>query len=225
MPPCRWRRSRDILYVMHKAIVYIDESGTLPDPADTVVVVAAVGTVSPERIDALFKRVKKKAAFTKPSGEIKYYTAGDKTKTVFFNLLAHENLTICVLVVDKIGRAIPDTPDHYAALCMVLLTRVLRRIPTIAELRFDRHFSKRTDTDRFNELVRIVVGKDIGITHVDSMEDKRVNVADMVAGAMLAAETGRDTRFRSMIKHKVTVTVRLGWKEIKERFLAIKKLA
>lgn len=50
---------------MAKITVYIDESGTLPDPADTVVVVAAVGTESVVKIDEIFKRVKKRFLATK----------------------------------------------------------------------------------------------------------------------------------------------------------------
>ena len=210
---------------MHKATVYIDESGTLPDPADTVVVVAAVGTVSQERIDRLFKRVKKKAALKTVSSEIKFYTAGEKTKLRFFALLAKEDVTICVLIVDKMGRKIPDTPEHYAALCMVLLEDVVRLTPMIREIRIDRHFSKETHTEAFNALVRTLVGRDMPIHHVDSMEDKLVNVADMVAGAVLAGETGRDTSFSEMIKRKITSAKRVRWRAVKERFLATKKLA
>lgn len=210
---------------MHKAIVYIDESGTLPDPADTVVVVAAVGSVAPERIDAIFKRVKKKAAFTKRSGEVKYYTAGEKTKLLFFSLLVKEDVTICVLVVNKMGRKIPDTPEHYAALCLVLLEDVIRLTPKIREIRFDRHFSRKTDTDVFNALMRAFVGADVPIRHVDSIEDKRVNIADMVAGAILASETSRDSRFSDMIKRKISRVRRIDWRVVKERLLATKKLA
>lgn len=210
---------------MPKVSVYIDESGTLPDPADTVVVVAAVGTVSQERIGTLFKRVKKKAAFRTPGGEIKYYTAGENTKTLFFALLVKEDVTICVLIVDKMGRKIPDTPEHYAALCLVLLEDVVRLTPKIRDIRFDRHFSKNTDTEAFNTHVRTLVGNDVPIHHVDSMKDKLVNVADMVAGAVLAGETGRDTRFSAMIKRKITSTKRVRWRTVKERFLATKKLA
>lgn len=210
---------------MPNITVYIDESGTLPDPFDTVVVVAAVGLVSPERIDAIFKRMKKKAAFKKPGGEIKYYTAGENTKTLFFALLAKEDVTICVLVVDKMGRKIPDTPEHYAALCMVLLEDVVRLTPIIREIRIDRHFFRKADTETFNTFVRTLVGPDVSIRHVDSMKDKRVNVADMVAGAILASETGRDTRFSEMIKQKITSVKRVRWRAVKERFLATKKLA
>lgn len=206
-------------------MVYIDESGTLPDPVDTVVVVAAVGTVLPERIDLIFKQVKKKAAFTKPSGEIKYYTAGEKTKLLFFELLKKEDVTICVLVIDKMGRKISDTPEHYAALCLFLLEDVVSVIHKIREIHFDRHFSRKADTEAFNTFVRTLVGPDVPIRHVDSMEDKRVNVADMVAGAILASETGRDTRFADMIKRKILRVRRIAWRVVKERLLATKKLA
>jgi len=65
---------------MKKVTIYIDESGTLPDPNDKLVVVAAVGTPSPERIDIILKQAKKKTSLKKSTGELKFYTAGDKTK-------------------------------------------------------------------------------------------------------------------------------------------------
>ena len=69
---------------MPNSIIYIDESGTLPDTSDPVVIVAAVGIISPERIDDIFKQVRKKTVSKKPKREIKYYTAGEKTKTHFY---------------------------------------------------------------------------------------------------------------------------------------------
>lgn len=210
---------------MRGVVIYIDESGTLPDPADTVVVVAAVGTVSPHVIEMIFRRVKKKAAFKKPTGEIKYYTAGEKTKELFFEFLAKEDVTICVLVVDKMGRKISDTPEHYGALCLLLLEDLMRDISMIREICFDRHFSKQADMDVFDDVVRTLVGPAIPIRHVDSMKDKRVNVADMVAGAMLASETGREARFAAILKPKIRRVRRIGWRAVKERLLATKKLA
>ena len=45
---------------MKKITVYIDESGTFPDPHDKLIVIAAVGTFSVEKIDIMLKKIKKK---------------------------------------------------------------------------------------------------------------------------------------------------------------------
>ena len=55
---------------MRKVYVYIDESGTLPDPADKVVVVAAYGIESVNALDELLKRVKKKVLLKHTTREI-----------------------------------------------------------------------------------------------------------------------------------------------------------
>ena len=209
---------------MPNITVYIDESGTLSDPKDAVVIVAAVGTESVVIIDEILKKLKKRH-LRKPSAEVKFYTAGDKTKLLFFELLTKKDFMICALIVDKIGRKIPDTPENYAALCLLLLTDVFSFATKIKEIIFDRHFSRNIDTEVFNTNIRTLVGKNIPIKHVDSIRDKRVNVADMIAGAILAKESGKDIRFYEMMKEKMTSSKRVNWREVKKRFLATKKLA
>lgn len=210
---------------MRKLTVYIDESGTLPDPKDKVVVVAAVGTESLEKIDLLFRQIRKRISFKRPGGEIKYYTASEKTKTTFFKLLVKENFTLYILCVEKMGRKIIDTPQNYAALCYSLLIDVLSFSPNIKELIFDRHFSNNIDIKTFNLIIKKLIGEDIIITHVDSIKDKRVNIADMIAGAVLANETGKATKFYKMFENKVTSSKRINWKEVKKSLLSTKKLA
>ncbi len=68
---------------MKKITVFIDESGTLPDPKDKVVIVAAVGTDIPEKIDVIIKEIRKKGKFRKQTCELKFYTSGDRTRTSF----------------------------------------------------------------------------------------------------------------------------------------------
>lgn len=43
-----------------KFTIFIDESGTLPDIKDKVIVIAAVGTSTPIIIDNIFKTLQKK---------------------------------------------------------------------------------------------------------------------------------------------------------------------
>ena len=210
---------------MRKVTVYIDESGTLPDPKDKVVVVAAVGSEFPQGSDLLFKQLGKSVVFRKPASELKFYTAGEKTKTLFFQALIKGNFSIFILIVEKIGRKIPDTPENYGAICLLLIREILKHFLNIGELIFDRHFSSKDDIDVFNLIIQYIMGKRMTIRHVNSMEDKRVNVADMVAGAVLSKETGKEPRYYEMIASKIVKSKKVKWKEVKRRFLAIKKLA
>lgn len=69
---------------MKKVTIFIDESGTLSDPLDKVIVVAAVGIYSPEKIKQIIKNVKRKSKIRKDTGEFKFYTAGERSKNLFF---------------------------------------------------------------------------------------------------------------------------------------------
>lgn len=202
---------------MNKVTVFIDESGTLPDPKDKVIVVAAVGVKIPAKIELIIKQVRKKGKFKKPTGEFKFYRASSKSKIAFLEKITREKLDIFILIVEKMGRKIPDTPQHFALLCWFLLTGVLIFYPEIREIIFDRHFHKEEDIKRFNHFLGEFLGKLPRIEHVDSQKDKRVNVADMVAGAVLAKETGKTKRFYQIFRKQVISETRINWSEAKRR--------
>jgi len=198
--------------------LFIDESGTLPDPKDKVVIVAAVGTHSPERIERIMKSVRKRGKFKKPTGELKFYTVGEKTKKLFFQKIAEEDFDIFVLTVEKLGRAVPDTPEHFAILCGLLLNDVFAFCPKIRKIVFDRHFHKDKDIKKFNQILKQFLKKDLPeISHVDSKRNKKVNIADMIAGAVLAKETGKNAHFYEMFKKKIVSESKINWPEAKRR--------
>ncbi|MBI4225546.1 DUF3800 domain-containing protein [Candidatus Roizmanbacteria bacterium] len=59
---------------MKKITIFIDESGTLPDPKDKVVIVAAVGTEIPHKLIEVVKSIRKYLKSKKNiSNEIKFY--------------------------------------------------------------------------------------------------------------------------------------------------------
>ncbi len=201
---------------MKRVTVYIDESGTLPDPHDKVIVIAAVVPKNKEQLDKLISTMKKRKDSKRRPGELKFYTAGDKTKTVFFEALAQEQIALFALIVEKMGRKIPDTPEHFALLCWLLLSDVIS-FCNITDLIFDRHFFKKSDISRFNKILTKQFNIEFDITHVDSIRHKRVNVADMVAGAILAKETGKDEQSYKIIEKKIISYKKLNWVEAKRR--------
>lgn len=201
---------------MSKATVFIDKSGTLPDPSDKLIVFAAVATKNPQQIDKLIQKARKRGHFKRKSGELKFYTAGSKTKTVFFESLVRDDFNIFILVVEKMRRKIPDTPKHFALLCSLLISNILV-LDLNPNVIFDRHFSIKNDEIDFNNTLNKLLNKELSITHVDSMKNKRVNIADMVAGAVLAAETGKDDRFYKLIEERIVSFNKLNWVEAKKR--------
>lgn len=203
---------------MKDVILFVDESGTLPDPKDKIIVVAAVGVYSPRKIDEILKTVRKRGRFKRPTGEIKFYTAGEKSKILFFEKIVEENFDIFVLIVDKIGRKIEDTPENFAVICGLLLQNVFAFYPNVREIVFDRHFHKDKDIEKFNKTLNDFLKKKLPkIDHVDSQKNKAVNVADMVAGAILAKETGKDSRFYKIFKGRIVTEARVNWPETKRR--------
>jgi len=203
--------------------IFVDESGTLPDPKDRVIIVAAVGTKAPSKIELIIKTVRKKGKFKKPTGELKFYTAGDKTKTAFFKEITKEEVSIFILTVEKMGRKIPDTPQHFAVLCWLLLTDVFSFYPQIKEIVFDRHFHRDKDIKKFNQLLQKLIKSLPDLKHVDSKKDKKVNIADMIAGAVLAKEVKKDDKFYKMFRKQIISEARINWPEAKRRL--IKKIA
>ena len=53
---------------MKKTTVYIDESGTLPDPQDKVIVITAVATDFPQQLDMILQSVRKRARYNEGDG-------------------------------------------------------------------------------------------------------------------------------------------------------------
>ena len=208
-----------------KATILIDESGTLPDTLDQVIVVAAVGTNFPNQLNRLFNKSRKQLKKSSNLSEIKFYTSGDRTKEIFFKHLVQEDVGIFVLIVDKKGRKIPDTPKHFALLCWLLLCEVANFYPEIKEIIFDRHFDQKQDLETFNNLLEELLDFQVTFRHVDSRQTKEVNAADMIAGATLAHIRGRNSKFYEMFKEKVVSKIKINWPEAKRRLLKKEKLA
>ena len=208
----------------YKFTIFIDESGTLSDIKDKVIVVAAVGTNNVIKIDEIFKVLLKKERLRKQTRELKYYTSGDKTKRLFFENIIKNDFDIFILEVEKMGRKIPDTPEYFVFLCCLLLNDVFSFYTEISKIIIDRHFSRDYDVEKFNKTLKQLLPNLPNILHVDSRKEKRVNVADMIAGAVLANETGKSTEYYKMFEKQIISEKRLNWVEAKRKFVN-KKLA
>lgn len=206
-----------------KITLFIDESGTLPDPSDKVIVIAGVGIESLQDLGSIFKAVKKRRSKIEKPLELKFYKAGNKTKGSFFDRLSREkDVALFVLIIDKLGRSIADSPENFAILCGLLISEVLL-YEQINRVILDRHFHRLKDQEEFNSsLLEFLDKPNLSLEHVDSTENILVNVADMIAGAVLAKETGKDASFYQIIKDKIISETKLNWPEAKRR---LKKLA
>ena len=197
-----------------------DESGTLPDLRDKFIVVSGVGIKKIKEAQNIYSRILTSLRQRKIQlGEIKFYNAGQRTKRQFLSGIVSANFEIFVLVVDKKDRKIADTSENYAILITDLINEINLWYKTEEiNLIIDKHFHRRIDQDRFEQILKMKVNKDLRyqVKQVDSKQDSLVNVADMVAGAVLWKYSGKDLEFYNLIKESIVIEKIVSWPEIKK---------
>jgi len=203
--------------------IFIDESGTLPDPKGDVIVVAVVATVTPDKLITPTSQTRKLLnPKNKKVSELKFYTAGDKTRLAFLNELVSLDIDIFILTIQKSGQNIPDTSENFAILCWLLLEEcILFYGDSIKQVIFDKHFHRQKDISDFNKKLLQLVNKKLEIKHAESINDTRVNTADMVAGSALYFHTDKDKQFYKILENRIISEKVLHWKEAKRRVYEI----
>lgn len=201
--------------------ILIDESGTLPDSKDKFIVICGVGIKKIKEAENIISRTlaflwRKKTK----AQEIKFYSAGQKTKRQFVSGIVSANFEIFALVVDKRNRKIADTPENFALLIAELISEInlwykVEKLNII----IDRHFHRKIDQDRFDQFFRTNIDKNLKyqMKHVDSQQNPLVNIADMSAGAILWKYSGKDLQFYDLIKSNIVIEKIVNWPEIKRR--------
>lgn len=203
-----------------RTTIFIDESGTLPDVSDSVIVLAAVSAQS-EILRQLRKIAKESRTHSKnprSQNEIKFYSAGKRTKTFFLTKLASLDVQLFALVVEKEHQKIADTPENFALLLWVLLEDYfLFNTDSEPIIIIDKHFHRESDRMRFDTTVSELLGKKLQLQHVDSLEEPGINVADMVAGSLLWKRVGKDVSFAQLISIRMSSEHVIRWKELKKK--------
>lgn len=208
---------------MAKITIVIDEAGTLPDPKDKVVIMAAVGTDARKILLNIVKRVRQKIRPKKKEkqiSEIKFYRAGERTKLFYLRELSNSDIDVFVLVVEKDNQKIADSPENFALLSYILINECLLfyRDGKIREVVFDKHFHRERDLIKFNNVLLKLLGKELPLSHLESEENPEVNAADMIAGSLLWKHTGKNDKFYKIIKDKVISEKIINWKEARKIF-------
>ncbi len=208
-------------YKNKKIIILVDESGTLPDPKDRVVIIAAVGIELPKKLREIFKKVREKLGEKgKNITEIKFYRTGERTKRLFLKELIQQDISLFILVVKKGNQKIADNPENFALLCGLLLKETQTFYKNrIKEIIFDRHFFRKHDQKLFNTYLKQIIDLKIDIKHLDSQQNPEINAADMVAGSVLWKMTNKNREFYLLIKDSIISEKIIGWKEAKRKFL------
>ncbi|MFH1601458.1 MAG: DUF3800 domain-containing protein [Candidatus Shapirobacteria bacterium] len=204
---------------MKKITIFIDESGTLPDPKDPVIIVAAVGTSLVEKLRKILNNTKKTLKKGCRYSEIKFYNAGKRTKKKFLKELTRQEVSLFILIINKQKQKIADTPENFALLCWLILEDCrLFYGNKITKLVFDRHFHRLEDQLAFNQTLEKFLKQNLSILHVDSQLTTEVNTADMVAGSLLWKYTNKSDEFYQIIKNRIVSEKFINWKEAKAKF-------
>lgn len=204
-------------------LVFIDESGTLPDPKDKFIVICGVGVKKIKEAENIFSRIRISLRQRKIKvQEVKFYYAGQNTKRQLLSGIVSANFGIFALVVDKKNRKIADTPENFALLVADLVNEISLwyKVEKI-NLVLDKHFHRKVDENRFNQLIKSKINKDLKyqIKHIDSRQNFLVNIADMAAGAILWKYSGKDLQFYNLIKENIIIEKIVSWPEIKMKNL------
>lgn len=200
-------------------VIFIDESGTLPDKADKYIVVVALFSYNPEELKYILPKFRKKIPTKGPRRkekilrELKFHYVGDITRRKVLEEISSKNIKIYALIIDKIGRKIADKPGNYGKLIKALLDSFKER-GDIREIYIDKHFVAKEVSDKFQSFLERNIKGDFKFSQIDSMQDSRVDLADFVAGAIFRNYRISDQTFYEIIAPKIVKEEVKKWNEL-----------
>lgn len=203
--------------------ILIDESGTLPDPKDKFIVIAGARLKKIKEAENLVSRILKSLRQRKIRiKEVKFYYAGEQTKRQILSGIVLAGFEIFVIVVDKKRRKIPDTPENFAILVSELIDEInLWQPERNLKILIDKHFHRGIEERNFNKFLQKNIKGELNysIQHIDSRQNFIINLADFVAGAVLAKYNKNNFQFYNIIKENILLEKIVNWPELKRRSL------
>lgn len=144
--------------------------------------------------------------------EFKFHYVGDITRRKVLEEIASNDIKIYILIVDKMGRKIQDSPENYGKLIKNLSSYLIRKeIPK--EILIDKHFGNRSDTQELQSILDSI-NHQIEFKQVDSIADPRIDLADFIAGAILRKLRINDETFYNIFFHKITLIKNKKWNKL-----------
>jgi hypothetical protein len=214
---------RPVLALAH---VGLDESGSWADPVQWFTL-ACVLTYHPEAVQALVRRVvrrrKKLPGRSHPGpSEYKWNNSSRHLRESVLAQMAKADLEIYTLTVNKGGRKIEDTPQHYSVLVCELLQTLWTAHPNLA-LVLDRRFTSPAQIAILNTVIyrHWPAPGVLSLTHADSQQNALVQLADFAAGSTYAWHKDADETVQ-LLSGKIKAVVVKDWPEIKRSWLEAK---
>lgn len=200
-------------------VIFIDESGTLPDKIDKYLVLTALVAANPDGLKKILPKFRKKIPTKgvrkkeKKAPEFKFHYVGDITRVKVLEEIVTKEVEIYLLIVDKMGRKIKDTPVNFGKLLKNLITPLLKE-ENLKEIYIDKHFGSKTDSEELQSILNSITDQ-IKFYQVDSNTDSRVDLADFVAGSTLRKLRTGDETFYNIIAPKITWEKIRKWNKLK----------
>lgn len=199
-------------------VIFIDESGTLPDIADKYIVLAALVASNPKGLEKILPKFRKKIPSKgsrkkeKQVREFKFHYVGDITRRRVLEEIISKDVKIYILVVNKLGRKIKDNPENYGKLVKNLALYLIKK-ENPKEILVDKHFGNKSDTEEFQSILDSISNK-VNFQQVDSVADPRIDLADFVAGATLRKLRADDETLYKIILPKITWEKTKDWNKL-----------
>lgn len=199
-------------------VIFIDESGTLPDIFDKYIVLAALVALNPQGLEKILPKFRKKTPSKgsrkkeKQVREFKFHYVGDITRRRVLEEIISKNIKIYLLVVNKMGRKIKDNPENYGKLIKSLATTLIKK-ENPKEIYIDKHFGNKSDSEKLQFFLDSV-NDQVEFKQVDSVTDPRVDLADFIAGAVLRKFRAKDETFYNIFSSKITWEKTKKWNEL-----------
>jgi len=199
-------------------VIFIDESGTLPDVSDRYIVLAALVASNPQGLEKILPKFRKKTPLKgsrkkeKQVREFKFHYVGDITRRRVLEEIISKNIKIYVLVVNKIGRKIKDSPENYGKLIKSLVTTLIRK-ENPKKIYIDKHFGSKNDSEKLQSFLDSI-NDQVEFKQVDSVADPRIDLADFIAGAVLRKFRVEDKTFYNIISSRISWEKTKKWNEL-----------
>lgn len=211
------------------AYIYQDESGSLADPAGTVVIIALVAVLDPWSLRFITKKVyknflAKKGKKYKNRGrkEFKYITALPPERKKVLTILKDKEVKIFALVIKKGKKKIDDSPLNYGISLLEILSVLFayyQKQNLQFELILDKHYTKKEQLKELESIIKIVLPIGVKPEHQDSRSSPFIALADFVAGALRDEFVKNNSDLSSIIAEKIVVKEKVLWTDLKRKWL------
>lgn len=205
---------------MKHITIFIDESGTLPDKLNRFIVLAGISSDNAGALTNLLSKFRQKIPGKgkrkqeRKIKEFKFHYVGEITRKKVLIELVKKNIKIYLLIVDKLGRKIEDSPQNFAKLVVALIKVILTTENIVNEVYIDKHFNKEGRLKSFQTLLDSIFVNRVKCIQIDSVEDSRIDLADFVAGAILRKYQSNDSVYSDIISSSITKEVFKKWTEL-----------